>query len=403
MKPLEVDVLVFGGGAAGLWMLDELRRLGFAALLVESRALGAGQTICAQGIIHGGIKYSLAGLLSDSARAIREMPQVWRDCLAGRREPELRETAVLADSCLLWRTDSWTGKLGMTAASAGLRSRVRLLKPAERPGVLAGCPGDVLAVDEPVIDAASLLRNLAQRNPGRILRIAADPGPRFASQAGPGVTYVTLTHPESGATLQLRPRHVVFAAGAGNPGLRRRAGLENGAAQVRPLHMVLLNGDLPPLFGHCIDGAKTRATITSATSASGRTVWHVGGQIAEDGVALSEAEVIALARRELVAVLPGLDLRRVQAAAYRVDRAEPRTSGNARPSGPVIRREGNVLTAWPTKLALAPRLAIMAVEEVGAPVAGPDAIQDLPTDWPRPEVARPPWETCATWHGADAS
>jgi len=53
---MQLDVLIFGGGAAGLWCLDCFRRAGYHALLLESKALGSGQTIQAQGIIHGGGK-----------------------------------------------------------------------------------------------------------------------------------------------------------------------------------------------------------------------------------------------------------------------------------------------------------------------------------------------------------
>ena len=59
---LRVDIAIIGGGIAGLWMLSRLRKRGYSALLIESEALGSGQTICSQGIIHGGVKYSLQGL-----------------------------------------------------------------------------------------------------------------------------------------------------------------------------------------------------------------------------------------------------------------------------------------------------------------------------------------------------
>src|ERR1700733_7712281 len=85
---MQLDVLIFGGGAAGLWLLDELRRRGARVLLLEADRLGAGQTIASQGIIHGGLKYTLQGGLTPSAMQIREMPGVWRDCLAGRRLPD---------------------------------------------------------------------------------------------------------------------------------------------------------------------------------------------------------------------------------------------------------------------------------------------------------------------------
>ena len=74
-----VDVLILGGGGAGLWLLDDLHRQGYSAALVEASSLGSGQTIASQGIIHGGLKYALNGKAAGSAaKAIRDMPLRWR-------------------------------------------------------------------------------------------------------------------------------------------------------------------------------------------------------------------------------------------------------------------------------------------------------------------------------------
>ena len=98
---LELDAVIFGGGAAGLWMLDEFIRAGRRCLLLEAGELGAGQTIASQGIIHGGLKYTLSGLFSSSARAIADMPRIWRQCLAGEAKPNLSSTRLRAHSCVL--------------------------------------------------------------------------------------------------------------------------------------------------------------------------------------------------------------------------------------------------------------------------------------------------------------
>ena len=74
-----VDLAVIGGGIAGLWILDAAVRAGRNAILIEAFELGRGQSVAAQGIIHGGLKYTLRERDLDAAGAIADMPGFWRD------------------------------------------------------------------------------------------------------------------------------------------------------------------------------------------------------------------------------------------------------------------------------------------------------------------------------------
>ncbi len=389
---MRLDVLIFGGGAAGLWLLDELHRAGHQVLLLEANALGAGQTAASQGIIHGGAKYTLLGKLTGSAKSIREMPRIWRQCLAGERSPNLTATRVRAECCHLWRTESLAGKVGLLGARGGLHVAPKRLPRERWPEPLTQCPGAVYLIGEEVIDPVSFVRCLADQHRVRTLKIDEE-SVEFVTPDSGRVAAVRL-HGQSGRKLALEPTTLVFTAGAGNARLRERVGLTSNATQRRPLHMAMARGALPPLNGHCVDGAKTRVTITSDTDVAGRTVWLIGGQVAEDGVEMGEGALIEHTKRELAEVLPGFDLGEVEWAAYRVDRAEGATARGGRPDDVQIRREGNVITAWPTKLALAPNLAQRILEMVGAP--GTEKPSE-PVDWPRPEVAPPPWEEAKTW------
>ena len=399
------DVVIFGGGVAGLWLLDELVRRGHDAVLLEASRLGSGQSIAAQGIIHGGLKYSLAGSTTGSALGVKQMPGVWADCLAGRRDPDLGDVTVRSQTCLLWRGKSLGSRLGFLGARLGLEVTPRMIPPGERPDVLVDHSGSVAVIDEQVIDPASLLASLAARHPHRLFLY--DPVHTDWRLAGPGqVVELRIRHPWDslpGATLQIAPRSVVLAAGSGNAMLRERAGLATGAMQRRPLHMVMVRGEagrLPELCGHQVDGAHTRMTITSSVDPAGRTVWQLGGQVAEDGVSMGRRELVAHAARELAEVLPGLDLVPLEATTYRVDRAEAATEGGRRPETQSLLIDGNTITAWPTKLALAPALAaqVAGVLDRMAPPAVPGVSVDLEAiDWPRPEVAQPPWETATDW------
>lgn len=401
-QTIRCDVVIFGGGVAGLWTLHTLLEAGYHAVLLEAFSLGQGQTVASQGIIHGGLKYTLRGMFNESARAIRDMPHLWRECIEARHAPDLSATTVRSQWCALWRTSSLTSRLGMVGAQSGLTVKPTKLAENERPLPLRQCPGEVLRLDEQVIDPVTLIAALSGPRMPHVLRLDGEHGLEFETTGESQVRAIHLAHTtaEGSRQLTLAPSAVILAAGGGNERLREQIGLPNNAMQRRPLHMVMLRGDLPDLNGHCVDGAKTRVTITTARDAAGRTIWQLGGQLAEDGVGIGPQQLIDRAARELHDVLPGFDVGDAQWGTYRVDRAEAQNEGR-RPEDATIRDEGNVLTAWPTKLVLAPILAERLKQQVETMVT--DRVADrtaLPTDWPRPDVALPPWEFEANWKSA---
>ena len=113
MTGARVDTLVFGGGVAGLWTLRVLVEAGVDAWLVETRGLGAAQSMQAQGIVHGGGKYALRRVGDvEAIRHIREMPERWRAHRAGLREPSLVGAQTSSDCCWLWLpARSWRARL----------------------------------------------------------------------------------------------------------------------------------------------------------------------------------------------------------------------------------------------------------------------------------------------------
>lgn len=406
-QEFHLDALIIGGGAAGLWTLHELRRKRRTALLVEPFSLGQGQTIQSQGIIHGGLKYTLGGFMNSSAEAIREMPAIWEACLNGSRTPRLPKETLRASHCHLWRTKSLSSQAGMIGARVGLRVAPVAVPDSEHPAVLRQCPGAVLRLDEPVIDTAIMIGALAAQCSGFVRRI--DPGAGLeigvAQPAQPRP--VTLRAPGRGETITVHPDRLVLTAGSGNGFLREQLGLSPQAMQIRPLHMGLVreaepgSGRLPELNGHCVDGARTRVTITSAIDSAGRRVWQLGGEIAERGVSHGPEDLIAIARSELRAVIPGFDSAGCEWSTYRADRAEAATGAARRPDDCTVRVEGDVITAWPTKLALAPRVAEMVTEVVcrnPEPVdVDAEALLSRLGEWAAPAVAAPPWESSRNW------
>ncbi|NJK90693.1 MAG: FAD-dependent oxidoreductase [Blastochloris sp.] len=70
VKVVSCDVVILGGGVAGLWLLQRLRREGYSVALFENQCLGGEQTVASQGVIHGGLKYALNGVLNDASEQL---------------------------------------------------------------------------------------------------------------------------------------------------------------------------------------------------------------------------------------------------------------------------------------------------------------------------------------------
>jgi len=202
-----IDVLIYGGGIAGLWILDELRRAGVDAILLEKTALGDGQTVASQGIIHGGLKYMFDGNITAPVKAIAEMPVIWRECLAGKREPDLSGTTIRSECCWLWGTGSIKSRIFMAGSTIALRAAPEAVERKDWPDALLEVKGKVMKVGEAVIDPVSLMGTFAKRNRGRVFRSGG-----FNAQA----------------------KYTILAAGEGNAQLRKELGLSENVMQRRP-------------------------------------------------------------------------------------------------------------------------------------------------------------------------
>ncbi|HEY0634295.1 MAG TPA: FAD-dependent oxidoreductase, partial [Gammaproteobacteria bacterium] len=327
-RSVHIDVAIFGGGVAGLWLLARLRKLGYQAVLFESDALGTGQTRHAQGIIHGGTKYALTGKLTGSSEAIAEMPAIWRAALAGDGELDLRSTKLLSTHQFMWSTESLTSRMAGFFASKLMKSRTASVEGEARPQVLRDShfKGHVYRLDEPVLDVASLVQALAEPHRAAIYKLPADTHYRIEQR---GDEWRIELNGDSGS-VEFMARRVIFAAGKGNATLLHKIGRDTPAMQLRPLQMVMVRGSrsapLPgELYAHCLGAsANPRITITTHYDAQGNTVWYLGGQIAEEGVGRGRHEQIAAARKELNDLFPWLDLSEAQWGVLPIDRAEVR-------------------------------------------------------------------------------
>lgn len=396
-----VDVVVFGGGVAGLWLINRLVAEGYNAILLEANALGAGQTRYAQGIIHGGTKYALTGTISAAADAVAAMPAIWRASLHGEGDIDLMRTRILTENQLMWSTTSLTSRMAGFFASKLMRSRTDPISEPERPELFRhpDFHGQVYRLEEPVLDTASMTRALAAAVSERLLKIDWPDG-------------VTLQRDENGyqirlirdgEALEIHTRAIVLTAGRGNEELLNALGQEKPKMQLRPLQMVMVRGDSlsRDIYAHCLGASPNpRITISSHEDRNGQIVWYLGGDLAEEGVNRTPDEQIAAAQSELAKLLPWLDQGGLAWSTVTIERAEPRQGSGKRPDGAFAEYHRGVITAWPTKLALAPKLT----EQVFSLLREADILPDDsgPLDpaiaqWGHPDFAPLPWDEEHRW------
>lgn len=391
---LKPDVLIFGGGIAGLWLINRLNAAGYQCLLLETESLGGDQTLASQGIIHGGLKYALSGSLSSESESIAAMPDRWRAAMAGNDPVDLRNLKVLSDTQHMWSSGSVASRMTNFFASKMLRGRIEKLKRHDFPSALAdkAFKGNVYKLDDLVINTESLIATLSA--PVRERLLAFDPANDRLEWNEQGLASATVNG------VRIEPSLTLLAAGNGNPALLAQAHkahlLEEEHSQLRPLKMLLVKHDLGHrLYAHCVGTSnKPVLTVTTHDCPDGKVVWYLGGDLAEQGVERSEEEQLAAGRTELDKLFPWLDFSTAELATLDVVRAEPKQQSLVKPDNAYARRDKNLIITWPTKLTLAPDLGdrVMAlVEEHGLQPGEP---MTVPAELKQAPLGVPYWHRC---------
>ncbi len=393
------DIVIFGGGVAGLWLLNRLRQSGYQAILLERESLGGGQTLASQGIIHGGLKYALSGALTGASQAIADMPARWRAALKGDGEIDLTAVRVLSDNYYMWSNAGVASKLKTFFGSKSLRGRIEAVSPADYPVLFkaASVAGNLYRLPDFVVDTPSLLQQLANPHADHLFAYNG-PTPQFTSEPDGRLQQLTLQAGDT--TLELAARQFVLAAGEGNADLLTAAGVDTARTQTRPLHMVYVKQrDLPAAYVHCIGAdfsMKPALTVTSHPDDHGMMTWYLGGDLAETGVGRSADEQIQAARETMKKLFPWIDLQSAQWGCFPINRAEIAYDNNNRPDDASMLVKHNLIATWPTKLTLAPVLADKVLAQLQAagvqPAVDNTVLADLRQILPLPELGQSRWE-----------
>jgi glycerol-3-phosphate dehydrogenase len=390
-RQADYDTVILGGGVAALWTANVLKAAGQSVLVLTNAPLGSGQTLAAQGVIHGGLKYAVGGRLTDSSEALAGMPSRWLAAMRGEGPVNLSSAKLLSDHQLMWSLPNVVSQVVSFFGSKALRGRSAAIAREDYPAVFdtPDYKGRLFRIDEPVVDPVSILRELSRGVADETYLVEWGKNAQLETSGG-RIESITLTG-ENGPTIAVRAGTYLLAAGAGNGELLTTLGITEPAMQRRPLHQVIVRkAGLPDFYSVCVGtGPKPPLVSTTHVDSAGRTVWYLGGDLAEqEGVARSEAEQIAFTQSLLAKLMPWIDLTDAEWFTWRGDRAEPLTGTGDRPPGAYCRRVGNVLVAWPTKLALAPDLAEQVLQETTKQASTPPSALPLP----HPPLGTPPWD-----------
>ena len=417
---LSCDIAIIGGGIAGLWLLNRLINNGYNAILFESKALGSDQTVASQGMIHGGIKYTLSGAFTSASEAIADMPAHWQACMEGKGNVDLQGAQTLSDHFYMWSSNSALSKMTTFLASKATRGRISKVHDNECPAIFQNnqFKGSLYKLVDMVLDVPSVVKTLADNCQGRIFKIDWNKAqwhhgsdePHESNKHAVSNKQVALDFLYDGQNYRLKAKQFVLTAGQGNEGILQELGIDSPKMQCRPLQQVMIKHNYPHAFyGHCL-GAETtpRLTISSHPCNYKKSnyeqgndeqnqIWYLGGTLAEKGANLPPETLIANAKKELEELMPWVDLSEAQWATLPVNRAEPKQLNFARPDKAftsITKECPNVIVAWPTKLTLCPNLAdeiitLLDQQKVTSSSSPTPNLHFLST----PPIAPTPWQT----------
>ena len=392
------DIVIFGSGIAGLWLLNRLRSEGYDPILLETNSIGGKQTVASQGIIHGGLKYTLSGKVTRASNTIAEMPSRWRKCLEGRGEVDLTDVGILSENYYMWSEGGIRSKLKNFLGSRSLAGKVHRLNKTEYPESFkySTVAGSLYRLTDFVIDTESLVGKLISDCRDRIFAVNEDSLRFFNSETtGKRSLEIELGNKK----IILNADKFIFSAGEGNKQLIKLASLRSIDSQIRPLHMAYLSGNkLPEVYAHCVgnDFSLTpKLTISTHKNSAGYSVWYLGGDIAETGNKRSKEEQITIARRTLKEFFPWIDFSNADWNSFLINRAEAKTENHSRPNNAVVAEEHNILVTWPTKLTLTPYLADKVLESlefsnVNIP-CNTSFLKDIQALFSEPEITKAYW------------
>ncbi|PCK00279.1 MAG: hypothetical protein COA45_00395 [Zetaproteobacteria bacterium] len=386
MSKINTDIVIFGAGIAGLWTFNRLKIMGYDVLLLEKETIGCGQTIASQGIIHSGLKFSLAGKVNALAQSISAMPQIWRDSLKGNGDVDLRGTTINANSQQLLIPSGFMGELTKLVTKKTLGNSVHEVAEKDWPEDIknSGFKGSIINMNELVLDIPSILRVLADPYKPSIRKISVE-------EANTPFEFLKQNN--------IQTKRIIFTSAANNQKIAEKYAQDKGlATQKRPLMQGMIRNAPFPLYAHLVGKTdKPVASITTHKMSDGSLIWYLGGGVAERKKEANPQDVYNDMIKAFKTYLPNINLSNIEWDVLPIDRVEGKSKTDSwMPDTPTIHHTDGALYCWPTKLTFAPMLADMIIECLTKDNITPSKNTSDFSFLPAAEYAQTPWDK-AKW------
>jgi glycine/D-amino acid oxidase-like deaminating enzyme len=392
---IDIDVLVVGGGAQGLWLLNDLTKRHYRTVLVERYELGAGQTCHSHGLIHRGHYYDDIDMMI----VLNAAAQFWEAFVDEKGIEKLNPHRALAGfgpgtavdrHTYFWRT-------------AGLR-----FDPcAHDPEVLEG--GKVrhlFETDEFSLDTSEVIAGLARDVDHATYKLDdSDDALEFDHD---GTTVKRVRAMLDGEQVEFAPKYVILAAGVGNRMLlsklgadhNRQVGSDSPVQAQRKNHMMVLRGDHLPMMTAVFPirgGLQGVFLCPRRDPTTGQPVWLISDhnsvpfEMTAAGATTISAEpsqewvnrMLISLRATAPAAFAGREGEQLEISLYTGLTSERNFGVGQHMTDCFIDPLGfeNMLAIWPTKLTMTPFASNIAVRFLRSQVPEPSG------EWPR--VDRP--------------
>jgi glycine/D-amino acid oxidase-like deaminating enzyme len=365
MVPTTVDVIIAGGGAAGITIAGLLANSGYSCMLVEPTAFGAEQSGHSHGYIHQGYVYLSEAEL---ARDLYTSPLGWRSFLTRpRRIRPVTQSSVFAfenPDVARFATQTW--RSGGLPVGQLPRFRERLLF---RDSPLSAA----YVTPEQSFDFYDVLSNLLDR--ARKCCVVRGRVSRFYTHAGfcSGADVLTPTQ-----SYRVAAKAVVLAAGIGSWSI---IGNSIGRSRIhdttRTSFMLVLSGTDLPQASVILPENRYYGLFMVSRYSGGTRVWLVSNFLSYGGLVSADSRAARLWCRATLSSLahafPHAARLWKRAGVYAAPKAELRGDPERLGTGAIDSPYNlpNLFAVWPTKVTLVPRIARKVTASIKSRLGAP--------------------------------